>query len=97
MRAARDKFKPDDFKTLEQALTFQELWARIWREQMHAFFLRQIGRRQGWTDERKAQFKEVLTTLSQLADEFESAFGKAWFPHGPQRIRELIRDLQNEM
>ena len=97
LRAAREKFKPDDFKTLEHSLVFQELWARIWREQMRAFFLRQIGRRQGWTDERKAQLKEVLTALSQRADELESTFGKGWFPHGPQRIRELIKDLQNEM
>jgi hypothetical protein len=97
LRAARDKFKPDDFKTLDRAFTFQELWARIWREQMHAFFLRQIGRRQGWTDERRSQFKEVLATLSQRADELESTFGKGCFPHGPQRIRELIRDLQKEM
>ena len=42
---------------LEKALRFDELWVRIWREQMRVFFLRQIGRKRGWTDEGKRSSK----------------------------------------
>ncbi len=94
LRRAKDQFRLADFSALERALRFDELWARIWRDLMRAFFLRQIGRKQGWTEESKAQLDVALGALTQLADDLESKFGKG-FPRGPDRIREFVRDIKS--
>lgn len=96
LHKAKDKFKPDDYARLERALRFDELWARIWRDLMRTFFLRQIGRKQGWTDENKAQLRDALKALTLAADELESNFGPG-FPRGPARIREFVKDIQGEL
>lgn len=96
VRGAGDRFRPEDARALERAFAFQELWARLWREQMHAFFLRRIGGRQGWTPELRARLNQALETMAGEATELETAFGKDVFPGGPGRARRFIREARQQ-
>lgn len=93
LRAARDRFRPEDFAALERVFVFQEVWARLWRDAMHAAFLRRIARREGWTPERRERLSKVLDQMNAGADELEAQFGKDCFPDGPGRARSFIREV----
>jgi hypothetical protein len=94
---SRERFRLEDFGALERAFRFQEVWARLWRELVHAFFLRQIARREGWTSDRRGRLERVLDLMSREADELESAFGRDVFPYGPERAREFVTALRREV
>lgn len=95
IRSAQERFTPDDFQALEHAITFQALWARLWRELVHAYFLHRICLIKGHTPERATRLHDTLDTLSLEADELERRFGKDVFPQGPDRARAFIQDVKS--
>jgi hypothetical protein len=97
IRANQALFRPEDFATLEKAFTFQELWAKVWRDRMDAFFLRQMGKKQGWPADLRTRLEQVLKQQLANADELERRYGANMFPLSPEREREFVRDLRKEM
>lgn len=97
IRSARARLRPEDFRTLEAAFAFQELWARVWRDHMHAFFLRQIGRQRNWPAHIRTRLEQVLAQESANADELERRYGPDMFPRGPQRERQFVHDIRKKI
>jgi hypothetical protein len=97
IRANKALFKPEDFAALEKAFTFQELWAKVWRDRMLAFFLRQMGRNQGWPPDLGSRLEQVLTQELANADELERRYGADMFPASPARERQFVRDVRKEI
>jgi hypothetical protein len=97
VQSARNRFKPEDLADLERAFAFQELWARTWRDQVEAFFLRQIARKHGQSDQLRSRLNKALDTLSSDADQLEARYGRDAFPHGPGRAREFVEDVRKEL
>jgi len=97
IRANKSLFKPEDFATLEKAFTFQELWAKVWRDRMRTFFLRQMAKKRGWPADLRTRLEEVLKQELANADELERRYGADMFPEGPERERQFVRDIRKEM
>jgi hypothetical protein len=61
------------------------------------FFVRQIAKDHGWTQQRRTTVERLLETLASEADELEARFGKEVFPRGPEQIRQYVRDVRREL
>ncbi|GMU25075.1 MAG: hypothetical protein AMXMBFR13_51460 [Phycisphaerae bacterium] len=97
IRSARQLFQPADFEALESAFEFQVIWFGLWRDLTHAFFLRQIALRRGWTPEQRKAVDAALSSLVAGADTLEARFGPDVFPRGPERAQQFAADLRREM
>ena len=87
-------FKPEDSAALRKAFEFQEEWFRVWRDRTHAFFLRRLGQKQGWSADIKTRLEQVLKQELANADELEQRYGKDMYPAGPERERQFVSDLR---
>ncbi len=97
IRANKALFKPEDFAALERAFAFQGLWAKVWRDRMHAFFLRQMAVKQGWPSDLRSRLEQVLAQELASADELERRYGADMFPLSPERERQFVWDIRKEM
>jgi hypothetical protein len=101
IRGNRALFEPSDYATLERAFTFQELWAKVWRDRVEAYLLLRMTRRAGGpaggSAALKGRLEEALTRELANADSLERRYGAEMFPPGPAREREYVASIRERM
>ncbi len=97
VEAAFNQFKREDYRALKRALGLQLQWAHVWRGHIYIFFLRQMGKAQGWPAEIKTRLSEELDRYSAEADRLDAIMKEDRFPAGPERAKQFVREVMKEI